>query len=107
MKFKMIEIRDAGTRIAALAIKTEGETPEEQAFWRKGGGYGNQSVILVQLDEAEAHSDAFKWRTYRTMREAHLYVKRHFDELPDSGAVVDVEYIKGETAEPKDSEIWR
>lgn len=106
MKIKMIEIRDTFTRIAALAIKTEGETPSEKAFWVKGGGYGQNAVILVQLEEAEAHSDPFKWTPFRAMREAHLYIRQHFDELPDR-AVVDVEYIKGETTEPKDSELWR
>lgn len=106
MKIKMVEIRDAGTRIAALAIKTKGENYAERIFWTQGGGYGSDSIILVQLEPVEAHSDPFKWEIFRTMREAHLYISRHFDELPD-GAVVDVEYIKGERLEPKTSEIWR
>ena len=38
------------------------------------------------------------------MTTAHLYIQKHFDELKNY-SVVDVEYINGETAEPKTSEI--
>jgi hypothetical protein len=48
--------------------------------------------------------DAYEWPgDVRTFRAAHLYVEEHFDEIED-GAVVDVEFILGETAEPKVSE---
>ncbi len=38
------------------------------------------------------------------MHEAHLYINEHFDEM-DNGAVVDVEYILGETDKPKKNKI--
>ena len=37
------------------------------------------------------------------MKEAHAYIAGHFEEL-ESGAVIDVEFILGETAEAKKSE---
>jgi hypothetical protein len=39
----------------------------------------------------------------RTMRQAHLYITAHFDELSD-GQVIDIEWILKETSKPKVSE---
>ncbi len=47
--------------------------------------------------------DPFEWGDNRTRLFAHKYIAEHFDELP-SGAVVDVEFILGESAAPKLSE---
>lgn len=106
MKTKMVEIRDDCTMIMALAIKTEGETEQEKQFWGRGCGFSNNSVILTRFNETETQHDPFAWQNYRTMKEAHRYIQKHFDELPDYGAVIDVEYIIKETTEPKTSDIW-
>jgi len=37
------------------------------------------------------------------MTVVHLHLEKHFEELP-SGSVIDVEFILGETAQPKISE---
>ena len=37
------------------------------------------------------------------MREAHLWLENHWDEAK-SGQVIDVEFLLGERAEPKESE---
>lgn len=104
MQVKMIEIRDIATKIAAMAIKTEGEDDIEKAFF-KSGGYGANNVILVRLNPISAEYDAYKWSTARTMRVAHEYIRSNFDILPNS-AVVDVRVILQEAEEPAKSEIW-
>lgn len=107
MKVKMVEIRDEGTRIAALAIKTQGETPQEGAFWY-GTGFAKDTVLLIRPEDRQIEYSPYSWDSYyRTMRHAHLYILNHFDELPDTGAVIDVQVILGETVAPKTSEIWR
>ena len=52
MKVKMVEIRDEGTRIAALAIKTQGETPQEGAFWC-GTGFAKDTVLLIRPEDRQ------------------------------------------------------
>jgi len=104
MKTKMFEIRDRATCIPVIAIKTEGETLEEHMFFRRGG-WGGNTVILIKINgDTEATHDPFKWGNRRTMTTAHLYIQKHFDKL-ENYSVVDVEYINGETTEPKTSEI--
>lgn len=51
----------------------------------------------------QAEYDSFNWSNARTMHVAHEYLKEHFDDL-ESGAVIDVEFILGETETPKRSE---
>ena len=46
--------------------------------------------------------DAYDWRD-RTMQVAHDYIEKNWGDLVD-GAVVDVQFILGETAAPKVSE---
>jgi hypothetical protein len=96
---KLIEIRDRATFIPALAVKFEAE----RLAWRAGFGPGCTAVLLVYLAERRAEHDPYAWGD-RTLRTAHLYIEEHFDQLRDA-EVVDVEYILGETAEPKRSEM--
>lgn len=63
-------------------------------------------VILCKLECSgvgrNATYDPFAWggRTYPV---AHQHIINHFDEL-SSGSVIDVEFILGETTQPKQSE---
>ena len=108
MLTKLIEIRDSGTNIQALAIQMHADTDSERPFLARNGFYDSKLVYLLKIATQEAHYDPFDWRAKgsRTMFEAHRYIQEHFDELPAYG-VVDVEYILGETDKPKTSEIWR
>ena len=107
MKTKMVEIRDDGTRIMALAIKTEGETQRETAFWRNCG-FGSYSVILLRPDDPLVSYDPYDWTTPgETMKVAHAYIQQHFDALPEDGALIDVRVILGKRANPAESEVWR
>lgn len=107
MKTKIVEIRDCGTCITAIAIKTEGQSSKEFQFFKRGG-WGPNSIILIKTNgETVANYDPFAWRANgtRTMFEAHKYLEEHFDVLPDN-TLIDVEYILGESHTPKQSEIW-
>jgi hypothetical protein len=104
MRSKFIEIRDANTLITAIAIKTAPDSDEEKAFYRHSG-WGESSVILIKINgEARAEYDPFVWFGSRTMREAHRYIERHYDEIPNYG-LVDVQVLLGETTTPKTSDI--
>ena len=107
MKQKLIEIRDSGTCITAIAIKTEPNNLKEMQFLGRGG-WGPNSVILIKCNgETVANYDPYVWRLggTRTMFEAHRYIEQHFDELKDCD-IVDVRCILGETNEIAKSDIW-
>ena len=119
MIVKAIEIRDRGTFIAALAIKmvpSIGETAmdsddysaERYLLRRAGYDFVNPCVVLCRMEASgvnrNATYDPFAWGVdNRTYQIAHRYIIEHFDNL-ENGAVVDVEFILGETKEPKKSE---
>lgn len=108
LKHRLIEIRDAGTCITAIAIKTDPVFDEAYPFFARGG-WSKDTVILIKCNgECVANYDPFEWRSSgnRTMFEAHRYIQDHFEEL-EYFSVVDVEYILGITDTPKSSEIWR
>ena len=116
MIVKAIEIRDRGTFIPAIAIKMvpypagKNETWDNEAerylLRRAGYGFVEPCVVLCKMEcsgvNRNATYDQHAWggRTYPV---AHNYIIEHFDEL-ESGAVVDVEFILGESTEPKKSE---
>lgn len=132
MTSKIIEIRDSGTFIPALAVRL-GSPNERERYLLARSGFGrtleNQSeyIVLCRInggEPCECHIDPFAWgRNPRTMFVTHLYLlNRHqelaarngltetvpdkhdgFDSLPQ-GVVVDVEYILGLRSEPKHSE---
>lgn len=108
MQFKVLEIRDEGTFIPALAIKMLGAN-ETQAYYLRRLGYpaDGSSIMLMVLDSGKATNDPYEWSSRgmgpRTMPNAHVSIIKHFDELKD-GDVVDVQVILGETARPKVSE---
>ena len=125
MVSKIIEIRDSGTFIPALAVRL-GSPNERERYLLARSGFGHtmedQSdyVVLCKINGGEpcsAHIDPFTWgQNPRTMFVAHMYLlnrhqelnperERHdgFDALPQ-GAVVDVEYILGLRDTPKEPE---
>jgi hypothetical protein len=98
---KTIEIRDRHTFIPAMAIQFDGT--DGYLFRRAGFAVEHPYVMLTRLNDCESQYDPFQWTTARTMRNAHIYIREHFDALHD-GDVVDVEFILGETNSPKISE---
>lgn len=108
MKSKMFEIRDDGTTITAIAIKTQPEDMNEFYHFRRGGWLEDSIILIKTNGEAYCEYDAFSWLKdgTRTMHEAHKYIKEHFDEL-NNFDVIDIQYILGETDTKKQSDILR
>jgi hypothetical protein len=108
MKAIIIEIRDRGTFIPALAVRL-GSHEEQERWLLAMVGYGrtyedqSKQIILCEINTGAGRcsSDSYDWPANpRTYRVAHEYLNKHFDELAP-GAVVDVEFILKETATPK------
>lgn len=105
MKSKCFEIRDRHTFIPVLATKVSFEDEAESYLLRRCGfRQDTKAVFLTRLGTGEGNYDPNGWvNGTRTMTTAHRYIKLNFDALPN-GAVVDVEFISGETSVPKRSE---
>ncbi len=131
MTCKIIEIRDSGTFIPALAIRL-GSPNERERYLLARSGFGrtfddqSEYIVLCKInggEPCECHIDPFSWgQNPRTMFVTHLYLLNRqselrlpyelaftpgqhdgFDALPQ-GVLVDVEYILGMRAEPKEPE---
>jgi hypothetical protein len=111
MQTKLFEIRDRQTMIPVMATKM---TPEDepQRYLLARAGYGRtreeqaKYVIVTKLagDCFASNYDPYGWRDGgRTMNQAHIHISRNFDAL-ETGSVIDVEFILGETDTPKTSE---
>ena len=104
MTTKIIEVRDSATFIPMLAVKLE-PSNEADHYLLSRAGYGRLPeayILLIGLHDCLASYDPYNWDN-RTRQTAHLFLIKHFDEI-ESGAVVDVQFILGETTEPKPSE---
>lgn len=124
MQVKLLEVRDRLTFIPVIAIAmlpgprqlVTGEAEYVGRRWLlRQAGYADEerhpTIALAHLGAAKTADrvggktfccDPYDWcdRTYQV---AHLYIESHWHELKD-GDVVDVEFILGETKEPKRSE---
>lgn len=105
LETKAFEIRDVGTFIPVIATQLTSTQPDE-AYLLGRTGYplpGDSVFVLVtRLKDGASANDPYNWGN-RTMLQAHMHIQKHFADLP-TGAVIDVEYILGESAEPKISE---
>lgn len=107
---KLFEIRDRATFIPVYAFRARPLTPDNEAerYLLARAGYGpvgdSECVIVGRLAGHGAQCDPFEWQTgARTLTTAHQFIEAHFDEL-ETGAVIDVEFILGETSAPKITE---
>lgn len=108
MQTKAVEIRDRHTFIPAIATLLEAASEPERYLMARCGFPGNGShVVLTKLVDGSSSHDPYRWPgDTRTMRIAHRWILDFFPELED-GAVVDVEWILGETPAPRESEAGR
>ena len=109
MQTKMIEIRDRGTTIAALALEMRPTDSHEARFMRHCGFPADgSSVILMSLYDQKATNDPYEWaalgKGIRTFQIAHDYILNHWGEI-QHGQVIDVEHVLGEKVAPKTAEI--
>jgi hypothetical protein len=107
MEVKCLEVRDAGTFIPVICIRPVPDNEGQRYLLRRDGYRGDASehcIIVIKAQCRGVSYDPCNWpNDTRTMPNAHGYIKRHWEELKD-GDVIDVEYITGETSEPKVSE---
>lgn len=105
MTTKLFEIRDRGTCIPVMAMRTEPANAAERQFFARGG-WNPRTVLLARMDSRiELSHDSFHWKGDRTLGIAHRYINQYFDEL-ENCTVVDVEYILGEKPRAAKSEIF-
>ncbi len=109
MTFKVVEIRDEGTCILALAIQMQASSEILAYYVHTRSCYprDGSSIMLMILMDGRATSDPYQWVDLhmgpRTMPVAHNWIIEHYEEVQD-GDVVDVQFILGETVAPKVSE---
>lgn len=109
MQAKTVEIRDKATFIPALAIRLDPTTEADRYLFARAG-FGRtpeaqrEYVVLVKINGGHGDSscDPYDWDT-RTMQVAHKQLLDNWGAIV-SGDVIDVEFITGETNEPKRSE---
>jgi hypothetical protein len=99
METKLFEIRDRGTFVPAMAIRVSGA----DGYLMRRAGFDSPMVYLVMLATEKCRYDPYNWDNMRTMGNAHNFIQAQWDTLT-TGDVVDVEFILGETLEPKQSE---
>ena len=83
---------------------------ERERYLLRRAGYGFEEPCSVMLCRMDANGlarcasyDPYSWGQCGTMPTAHKYIVDYWGELR-SGAVIDVEFIAGETKSPKVSE---
>lgn len=106
MKTKLFELRDRGTFIPLLVTQLVPDGDQEHYLLRRAGFTSDETVpylSFVHLQANKAAIDPYDLGSPRTFVPAYDYIRTHWDSL-NPGDVVDVEYLLGETAEPKKSE---
>lgn len=111
MKAKTFEIRDSNTFIPMLAVQLSTLCePDRYLIARAGFGSNPEQqkeyVLLCQLTGGGGNcfTDLYDWPGIgRTYKVAHDYIEKNFEVL-QTGAVIDVEFILGETKIQKTSE---
>jgi hypothetical protein len=103
MQIKLLEVRDRMTFLPIFAISTQPANEGQGYLLRRVGFMGQPVVIVARLNGGQLSAADPYEHADRTMTAAHLYIEQNFHALSD-GDVVDVEFILGETAEPKVSE---
>lgn len=106
---KLFEVRDVGTFIPVIAIRLSCNYEAESYLLGRAGfevtkhGVVEGVVLFGKLDgSGELRSAPHDW-VNGTMRQAHQHVQDNWHSLM-SGEVIDVEHVRGDSAQPKESE---
>lgn len=105
MTSKLFELRDKGTFVPVLCTLMESAHDQERWLLSRAG-YEVRSNLILMTGLAGLEKSAYSpyaWGPNRTRHVAHLYITEYWDELM-TGAVIDVEFILGETQTAKTSE---
>ena len=100
---KLFEVRDRATFLPVMATQVRFQNEGQTFLLNRCGFMSECHIILTRLrGESPSSADAYFWND-RTMQTAHDYIQKNFNTLND-GDVIDVEFILGETKQPKISE---
>ena len=109
MQAKTFEIRDRHTFIPVLAVRLDPGCEADRFLLGRAGFTPDPArqakyIQLVQINGGFGRTscDPYDWGC-KTMAPAHQHIIDHFDDL-ESGAVVDSEFLRGESKMPKLSE---
>ena len=108
MEIKCLEVRDSMTFLPVICIRPVPRNRGQRYLLRRDGYRGDESEPCIIMIDAQCRGvayDCYDWPSGRgrTHKQAHNYIQQHWHELKD-GDVVDVEFILGETLQPKISE---
>lgn len=105
---KVFEVRDRATFIPVIAtlMETDNSVPSERYLLMRAGYGPERCILLTRAEGGESNYDPYNWGRTRTMPAAHQHIIEHWDSL-ESGSLIDVEFILGEVATPKLSEMFR
>ena len=108
MEVKCLELRDKGTFVPVICIRPLPDN-EGQRYLLRRDGYSceptDDIIIMIDAQCRGVSYDPYDWggRDIRTKPVAHKYIMENWATLKD-GDVVDVQFVLGETAAPKQSE---
>ena len=109
MNVKLFEVRDRATLMPVMAVRlTPVNKAESWLLARSGFGetlFTQMEYILLSGIEGgfgKLISDPYD-HDISELREAHVHILKNWEEL-DHGAVIDLEFIRGEVKEPKKSD---
>ena len=110
METKLFEIRDRMTFAVVMATGIESDLPKEvwllaKAHMGKDGKeqHEHRHIFLMEFSSCVSSLKGYTWGN-RTLRIAHDYIEKNWDTL-HSGDLIDVEFLEGETKQPKKSEF--
>lgn len=92
---KIFEIRDHATYIPVLATELVSDNEVESYHLKRTGWHNEGFIVISKLSNLEIHVFPSDWES-QTMQYAHGFIAEHFSRL-ESGAVIDVRVIRGET----------
>lgn len=99
----ILEIRDRMTFIPVVVNKIIPTTDQEMYLFRRAGwDFSTIPILVTNLVSGDSKINPFDWGG-RTMEIAHKFISENIEDI-QPGMVIDVEYILGESTEPKVSE---
>lgn len=109
---KLFEVRDRATTMACIGIAIEANicrvddpVQSREFLLKRRAGYGYRCILFGSLEGGPfAHDPHDQPAGARTRQAAHAYIEEHWDTL-QSGDLVDVEFILGETTAPKSTDL--
>jgi hypothetical protein len=109
MQAKIFEVRDSMTCIPVLVVELASavsNNSERMLLRHAGYAAGDRCFMLVQIagGGGKCSCDPYDFTGNRTLMTAFEYIQNHWDEL-EPGQVVDVQFILGETTQPKASDM--